>query len=205
MAWITKNSATMEIPRRDDPYLTDGMKKRYTKDILPKYPTKHAALLPVLHDLQHHVGWLPYQGLIEIAEFLELKPSDVLDTASFYDEFHLEPVGRHIIGVCQSISCEACGHETLISFLREKLGVEPGETTEDGLFTVRCMECLGSCDTAPCGLVDEDRHDLLTPDDLGRVIDEIRAKEREQAAKAAESNGEVGSSEDEEAVTSAKD
>lgn len=174
MAWITKNSANTKIPRRDEPYLSGSIRARLERDVLPKYPTKHAALLPVLHELQHHVGWLPYQCLMEVAAFLDLKPADVLDTASFYDEFHLEPLGRHIIGVCQSISCEACGHETLLDFLRAKLDIEPGETTADGLFTVRCMECLGACDGAPCGLVNEDRHDLLTPDALDHMIDEIR-------------------------------
>lgn len=180
MAWITKNSATMEIERRDEPYLTHAMREDLTKRILPRYETKMAALLPVLHEVQHHVGYLPHQALLEVAEFLDLAPAQVLDTASFYEEFFFNPVGKYIIGVCQSIACEACGHEKLVDYLRVKLGIEPHETTPDGLFTLRCMECLGACDTAPCALLNDERHDLLTIEQIDRLIDEIRRRERGQ-------------------------
>ncbi|MFG0331066.1 MAG: NADH-quinone oxidoreductase subunit NuoE [Phycisphaerales bacterium] len=177
MAWITKNSATIQIPRREDPYLTGEMKSEFERDILPRYATKQAALLPVLHEVQHHEGWLPFQALEEVAAFLDLTPAEVLDTASFYEEFYLEPVGRYTIGVCQSIACEALGHERIVDHVRRKLGIEPNETTDDGLFTLRCMECLGACDTAPCALVNEDRHDLLTIESIDELIDSIRERE----------------------------
>ena len=176
MAWITKNSATMEIPRRDEPYLSDEIKSTIRDTILPKYESSMGAILPALHEVQHHVGYLPYQALIETAEFLEVPAQVVLDTASFYDEFYLEPVGRHIIGICQSISCEACGHTRLVDHLRHKLGIEPGETTDDGLFTFKVMECLGSCDTAPCALFNEDRQDNLTIEEIDQYIHRIQTQ-----------------------------
>ena len=177
MAWITKNSATMEIAPEGTPLLPDEFKARMRESILPKYAVTQGALLPVLHEVQHHLGYLPYQALIEVAEFLELTPQRVLDTASFYDEFHLEPVGKNIIGVCQSIVCETCGHVALIDHLSHKLGIEPGETTADGLFTLLAMECLGSCDTAPCALFNTDRIDNLSREDIDRFIDETLAAE----------------------------
>ncbi|MBL1218042.1 MAG: NADH-quinone oxidoreductase subunit NuoE [Planctomycetes bacterium] len=173
MAWITKDSATQQIERRDEPYLSDEMTSYYTDSILPRYANKRAALLPILHDVQHHVGYLPFQALEEIATFLELTAAEVLDTASFYDDFFLEPVGKHVIGVCQSIACEACGHETMLGHLCSKLNIEPGETTPDGLFTVRTMECLGSCDTAPCALFGEERQDDLTVEKIDALIDKL--------------------------------
>lgn len=176
MAWIVKPSATMQIPRRDEPYLTDALKARFAAEILPKYATKRAALLPVLHEVQHAVGYLPLQALHEVAAFLEITPAEVLDTASFYEEYFFEPQGRYVIGICQSIACEALGHVRLVDHLREKLGVEPGETTPDGLFTLRCLECLGACEAAPCALFNEDRHDLLSIEHLDRLLDELRAK-----------------------------
>jgi NADH-quinone oxidoreductase subunit E len=176
MAWITKNSATMTIPRRDEPYLTDDIKSTIRDTIIPRYESNMGAILPALHEVQHHVGYLPYQALIEIAEFLDVPPQIILDTASFYDEFFLEPVGRYLIGICQSISCEACGHAKLIDHVRARLGIESGETTDDGLFTFRTMECLGSCDTAPCALFNEHRKDHLTVEQIDAFIDQIRSE-----------------------------
>lgn len=175
MAWITKNSATEKIERRDEPWLSAELRERYTNDILPRYATKQAALLPVLHELQHTYGWLPYQCLLEVAAFLELKPADVLDTVSFYEDFYTQPVGKCVIGVCQSIACEALDHQKIIDHIRRRLGIEVGETTEDGLFTLRTMECLGACDGAPCALFHERRHDNLTIEGVDALIDDIRA------------------------------
>lgn len=174
MAWVTKKSATMEVERRAEPYVTQEMQDYYNKEILPRYVTKHAALLPILHDVQHHVGYLPYQALEEVADFLGITAAQVLDTASFYDDFFLEPVGKHIIGLCQSIACEICGHMGVLDYLSKKLGIGPDETTNDGLITLRVMECLGSCDTAPCALVDETRYDNLTVEKIDKIIDDLK-------------------------------
>ena len=136
MAWITKNSGGATIERRETPYFTDEMKAKMTETYLPRYERKMGALLPALHMVQHENGWIPPQAMIEIAEFLELAPADVLDTASFYEEFWLEPKGTHTIAVCRSIACEFCDHKAITDTVREKLGIEIGETTDDGRFTL---------------------------------------------------------------------
>lgn len=173
MAWITKPSGTQKIERRDTPYLTTAMKQRFTREILPRYETKQGALLPILHAIQHEHGYLPHQAMMETADFLDLTPADVLDSASFYEEFHLEPVGKCVIGVCQSVACEVCGHEAILDHLRSKLGIDPHETTPDGKFTLLTLECLGSCDTAPVALVDDTLHENLTIEKLDEILDNL--------------------------------
>jgi NADH-quinone oxidoreductase subunit E len=173
MAWIVKPSAQMKIDRRAEPYLTEEMKARFTREVLPKYAEKRGALMPILHEIQHEHHHIPHQAMEEIAAFLDIAPGDVLDTVSFYEEYTTEPVGTYVIGVCQSIACEVCGHQAILDHLREKLGIEPHETTDDGKFTLLAMECLGACEGAPCALVNDDRHDNLTIEAIDRVIDSL--------------------------------
>lgn len=174
MAWIAKNSGTMQIERRDEPYLTDAMKAQLEEAVIGRFPTRQAATLPVLHAVQHEAGWLPMQAIEEIADFLELPASQVLDTASFYDEYFLEPVGKYVIWVCQSLSCELMGHEGLLEKLRNKLGIDVGQTTDDGKFTLMHVECLGSCGTAPCALVNDVLHENLRADNLDTILDALQ-------------------------------
>lgn len=173
MAWIAKPSGTMQIARRDEPYVTPAMIKRWKKNILPRYETTMGSLLPVLHEVQHEHGHIPHQAMIEVAEALDLAPADVFDTVSFYEEFRTEPVGKHVIGICQSIACEVCGHQAIFDHIRDKLDVEPHETTDDGKFTLLAMECLGACEGAPCALVDDKRYDNLTIEELDRILESL--------------------------------
>ncbi|CAG0980732.1 NADH-quinone oxidoreductase subunit E [Phycisphaerales bacterium] len=175
MAWITKNSAATRIERRDQPYLTAAMKDDLSKRFLPRYERTLGALLPALHMVQHEYGWIPHQAMIEIAAHLKISPSDVIDTASFYEEYWLHPKGKHLISICRSIACEFCGHEKITQAVKDKLGIDVGETTDDGLFTLIELECLGSCDTAPVALLDENLHERLTPEGILKAIDQIRA------------------------------
>ncbi len=177
MAWPTKPSATMSIPRRAEPYVTQAMKDRWTREVLPKYPTRLGALMPILHDLQHAYRHIPYQAQLEVAQFLGIQPSDVLDTVSFYDEFTVEQRGVVTIGVCHSIACEQCGCTStkLLERIRQRLNLQPGETTDDGQITCVAMDCLGSCDTAPVALFNETLHENLTEATLDRLIDQALA------------------------------
>jgi len=173
MGWTVKPSATTQIERRDEPYLTDEMKDRYTAEIVPRYEQKMGALLPILHDVQDCYRCIPYQAIIEIAQFLEITAAQVLDCVSFYEEFSTEPLGRHVIAVCQSLACELCGHEAILDHLRRKLDLEPHETSADGRFTLLALECLGSCDTAPVALVNDDLHENLTIEKIDSIIDNL--------------------------------
>lgn len=172
MAWITKNSGGATIERRAEPYLTGEIKDSITRTYLPRYETKMGALIPTLHAVQARWGWLPHQALMEIAEFLGLKPADVIDTASFYEEFWLKPKGKNIVWVCRSIACEFCGHKDILNACRAKLGLEPGETSDDGSFTLMEVECLGSCGTAPVALVNHTLCENLTPEKMARALDD---------------------------------
>ena len=178
MAWIVKPSGSMQIDRRPEPYLTERLRQELTRDILPRYETSLGALIPVLHAVQHEHGWLPAQALEEVAAFLGLKPADVFDTASFYEEFWLKPKGRHVIAVCRSIACEVCDHAAVTDACRERLGIEVGETTTDGAFTLVELECLGACGGAPAALVDETLHEKVSPGEIVELIDRALASPR---------------------------
>jgi len=175
MAWITKNSGGMRIERRSEPYLTEATRARLARDLLPRYETTKGALLMVLHEVQHEHGWVPHQAMLEVAEFLSLPPSEVIDTASFYEEYWLKPKGTHLISVCRSIACEFCGHEAITQAVKDRLGIDVGETTDDGMFTLIELECLGSCGTAPVALMNEELLECLTPQAVVKAIDEIYA------------------------------
>lgn len=176
MAWLTKPSGSMKIARRDEPYLTGEMKAYLTREMLPRYELKQGALLPTLHQVQDQWGWLPWQAMEEVAGFLGLKPADVWDTASFYEEFWLQPKGAHVVAVCRSIACEVCDHKKITEACKAKLGIDVGETTDDGKFTLVELECLGLCEGAPACLVDHDMVMSATPASIVKAIDEAGAK-----------------------------
>lgn len=172
MAWITKPSGTMRIERRSEPYLTQAMRDELSRTYLPRYETKMGATMPALHMVQQAYHWIPPQALEEIASFLGLAPAEVLDCASFYEEYWLKRRGKRLIGVCRSIACEVCGHAEITRACARRLGIEPGETTDDEGWTLVELECLGSCGTAPVALIDHDLHENLTPQSMVKLIDE---------------------------------
>src|SRR2546426_1172898 len=175
MAWTTENRRTATVDRRAEPYLTDDMKIDLARKYFPRYPTKRAVLLPALHHLQHAYGWIPVQAMEEVAAFLEVSPAEVMDTATFYEEYWLRPKGQYLLQVCRSLSCEICGSRAITDRLREKLNVEPGETTNDGKFTLVELECLGSCGTAPALLINDVLHENVTVETIDRLIARLPA------------------------------
>ena len=106
------------------------MKADLTSRVLPRYETKLAALLPTLHMIQYANGWIPGQAMLEIAAFLNLQPSEVMDTASFYEEYWIKPRGRQIVSICRSIACEACNYQAISEAAKASLGLDIGETTD---------------------------------------------------------------------------
>ena len=174
MAWAVKPSASIEIEQRSEPWLTDSIRKVIDTDIVPRYACPRGALMPALHLVQTEYGYIAPQAMVEIAEVLGITPAQVADVVSFYEQYHDEPVGEHVIGVCQSIACEIRGSQALIDHLKNKLDIGIHETTEDGKFTLLAMECLGACDTAPCALVGEGRRDNLTISEVDRIVKECK-------------------------------
>ncbi|UYV12992.1 MAG: NAD(P)H-dependent oxidoreductase subunit E [Phycisphaera sp.] len=177
MAWIPKPSATTEIERRTEPYLTQAMQDELSQRYLPRFETTLAALLPALHMIQHEYHWVPPQAMEEIAGFLDLSPADVMDTASFYEEYALAPRGRHVVGVCRSIACEFCGQPEVTQAIKEALDIDVGESTDDDKLCLIELECLGSCGTAPVALIDEQLHEQLTPERAAELVRQVRASD----------------------------
>ena len=173
MAWITENRRSSTIERRSEPYLTDEIKHELETKYFPRYPTKRAVLLPGLHAIQHRYNWIPMQAMEELAEFLELAPAEVLDTASFYEEYWLKPKGKYLLQVCRSLSCEICDSRKLTDHLMNKLKIDVGETTSDGRFTLVELECLGACGTAPVAGINETLYEELTVEKLQQIIDTL--------------------------------
>ncbi|BAM03824.1 NADH-quinone oxidoreductase subunit NuoE [Phycisphaera mikurensis] len=163
MAWLTKPSGRQALERRSEPYLSDGLKQKVEERYAHRYPTRRAMALPVLHAIQHEHNWLPYQAIEEAAEFLEIQPSELLDTATFYEEFFTQPRGKHTVWVCQSVSCEVMGEAAITESIADALNIDPGETTDDDQVTLLKVECIGACGAAPVALVDEELHENLTP------------------------------------------
>jgi NADH-quinone oxidoreductase subunit E len=172
MAWLVEDRRNEKVAA-GEPLLTDELKNHLREKYLPRYPTKRAALLPALHLVQHTYGWIPTQALQEIGEFLEIAPAEVLDTATFYEEYWLKPKGKYLLQVCRSLACEICESGKITEHLKQKLSVEIGETTDDKKFTLIELECLGSCGTAPAALINEVLHENLTIEALDAELDKL--------------------------------
>lgn len=120
------------------------------RDLIALYPHPRSALIPILHVLQEQEGYLPEDGMAHVGELLDLAPAEVRGTATFYDMFHFEPVGKYLVAVCTNIACMLQGAYRLLEHAEERLAVAPGETTTDGMFTLEDAECLALCGNAPC-------------------------------------------------------
>lgn len=138
-----------------------------------KYPAgqEQSALIPCLHILQDaNGGWLSQAIMDALAVYLSVPAISVYEVATFYTMFELEPVGKHKISVCTNISCMLCGSEEIMDHLQSKLKIKPGQTTDDGLFTLKEVECLGACVGAPMLLLDKQYHEHLTPEKIDQIL-----------------------------------
>ncbi len=153
--------------------ISDETKKQFD-DLVKRYPEKRSALIPILHEVQAEVGYLSPEAIEWVAVYLGLSPADVMSVASFYDMLNLEPVGKHMIYVCQNLSCALLGAEGLIHHLESRLGIRMGETTPDGLITLKRMECLASCGTAPAIQIDGIYYERMTTQKLDDLLDKLR-------------------------------
>lgn len=141
--------------------------------ILARYPTKQAALLPVLWVAQETWGWISREAAEEVARILELTPAHVSGVLTFYTMYNLEPVGRHLLQFCTSISCHLAGAGGLIDHCRERLGIELGQTTLDRKFTMVEVECIAGCDRAPSMMVNDAYHEPMDRAKLDGLLDRL--------------------------------
>lgn len=164
--------------------------QRELQEIIQRYPDKRSAMLPALAIAQREQGYLTPEAYQWVAEVLDTSPTWVASVASFYTMLRKEPAGRYLIQVCTNLSCSLLGARSLLDHLRERLGIDVGETTPDGLFTLTTVECLGSCATAPVMLVNDRYYEQLTPE----RIDEILAGLRREAGTCGDDRAAEGQS-----------
>lgn len=158
--------------------------KQAIEKIKARYPEgkQRSGLIPILHVVQEQNGYLSEQALQAVAENLAIDPIDVYEVATFYSMFHLKPVGKYVLEVCQTGPCMLRGSDKIIAYIKTKLGIEVGQTTPDGLFTLKTVECLGACGYAPMLQLGKHYHENLTE----QKIDELLASLTETAKQLVE-------------------
>lgn len=149
--------------------------RQRAEELISLYPRPRSAMLPLLHLAQEQDGYLTPAGIDEVAGLTGTTSADVRGTAAFYDMFHLEPVGKYVVGVCTNIACLLAGGEEFLEHASEKLDCAVGSTSSDGLFTLEETECLADCDKAPCVQVNHRYVRTITPSTFDALIDELRA------------------------------
>lgn len=153
--------------------LSEAERQEIEKE-LEHYEYKRAACIEALKILQRHRGWVSDEGLADLAPLVEMSTAELDNVATFYNLIYRQPVGEHVILLCDSISCWLMGYENIRDYLQDHLGIKYGETTPDGKFTLIPMVCLGTCDHAPAMMVGEDLHRDLTPEKIDEIIDKYR-------------------------------
>ena len=145
--------------------------------IRKRYPRGRSAVMDALRIAQaEHGGWLPPEAFREVADALDVTPAYCHSIASFYDMYHLDPVGEHLVEVCTNLSCALVGAQAVLDAFASELGIRPGETTEDGGFTLRAIECAGGCGRAPVVVVDHVYHEPVRPEDVAGLVEGLRGE-----------------------------
>jgi NADH-quinone oxidoreductase subunit E len=144
------------------------------RGVMAQYPSPRSATLPALRLAQERYGWLSPDALREVADALDETPAYCQAVASFYDMFHLEPVGRHLVEVCTNVSCGLVGAQQVLEAFEQELGLHPGETSEDGEFTLRTIECAGGCGWGTVVAIDHRYREPVRPDDVPGIVQELR-------------------------------
>ncbi|MCE5230157.1 NAD(P)H-dependent oxidoreductase subunit E [bacterium] len=160
---------------------TNDLYMRHRADIdaiVARYPIRQSALMPILWLIQEEDGWISDEMMKQAAEICECTPAEVLESVSFYQMYHREPVGKYVLGICATLPCALKAADGLYAYLSEKLGITWAETTQDGLFTIQRRECLGACSEAPVMLVNQELETKLTREKIDRILEECRQGKR---------------------------
>lgn len=167
---------TFDKTKREEIKFSDEAMK-IVQTIISRYPQgkQKSALLPVLHVAQAEFGgWLSAETMDYVASVLSIKPIEVFEVASFYTMYNLKPVGKCVLEVCQTSSCWLNGAEDIVKYIEKKLNIKVGETSKDGMFTLKVAECLGSCGTAPMMQCGASFHENLTYEKVDKILDEYK-------------------------------
>jgi NADH-quinone oxidoreductase subunit E len=154
------------------------------QEILARYPEgkKKSGVIPILHIAQAEFGgWLSPEAMDYVAEVIKIKPIEVYEVASFYSMFNLKPVGKCTLEVCRTSSCWLCGAEDIVKYIEKKLNIKDGQTTKDGMFTLKTVECLGSCGTAPMLQCGASFHENLTYEKVDSLIEKYKSEGKQRS------------------------
>lgn len=144
------------------------------EDVLAEYAGTKGSLITILQKTQDIYGYLPMDAVYCIAERTDLSPAKVLGVATFYSQFRFQPVGKYLIMLCKGTACYVNGAERIADAITEELGIKDGETTEDGLFSLKLVACLGCCSLAPVMMINETTYGSLTPDKVKQILRDLR-------------------------------
>ncbi|MFZ5861895.1 MAG: NADH-quinone oxidoreductase subunit NuoE [Nitrospirota bacterium] len=161
--------------------LSESAKSRIL-DLLPRYPDKRSATLAALRIAQEEKGYVSDDAMSDIAVLLEQTPVQVYEVATFYTMYTLWPVGKFHIQVCRTLSCALVGAESIIAYLERKLGIKVGETTPDGFFTLKKVECLAGCGAGPMMQINDDYYEYLTTQKIDRILDDLKREGKSSLA-----------------------
>jgi len=167
--WKTIDRISPVVDKDAPPILSQAVQDKI-RSFLPRYDQKRAALLPALHVVQDALGHVPHQAMVEVAKILEIHPSAVLDTISFYTHYWTHEKGKKVVTVCRSISCELMGGRAVLDELKKQLAIDEHGTTKDGKYSLVTEECLAGCDHAPCLLINEKLHKRVKPEDVKALL-----------------------------------
>lgn len=142
--------------------------------VLDELAKVKGSLITILQKTQDIYGYLPKEAIEYISERTGIAESEIMGVATFYTQFRLEPVGKHLIMLCQGTACHVNSSELILQTIQEELGITDGETTEDGLFSLKCVACLGCCSLSPVMMINEDTYGSLTPDKTKKILKELR-------------------------------
>ncbi len=145
--------------------------------VLDEFAKVKGSLITILQKTQDIYGYLPKEAIEYISERTGIAESEIMGVATFYTQFRLEPVGKYLIMLCQGTACHVNSSELILQTIQEELGITDGETTEDGLFSLKCVACLGCCSLSPVMMINEDTYGSLTPDKTRKILKELREAE----------------------------
>jgi NADH-quinone oxidoreductase E subunit len=154
--------------------LSDNISKK-SRELTDRYADTRAVLLPMIHELQKENGYISEEMIDALSGQLGVSRADIQGVVSFYSMYNRKPVGKFNLQVCRNLSCSLMGSEHIIDFLKKKLGIDEGETTKDGIFTLTAVECLGSCGTAPVVMINDDYYENLSVEKVEKLLEELKS------------------------------
>ena len=145
--------------------------------VLDEYAEVKGSLITILQNTQDIYGYLPREAVELISQCTGIATSEIMGVATFYTQFRFEPVGKYLIMLCQGTACHVNSSELILQTIKDELGIDDGQTTEDGLFSLKCVACLGCCSLSPVMMINEDTYGSLTPDKTKKILRQLREAE----------------------------